>query len=47
LSEQFLSTASQQALKEVILQKIRHFVDAKVNNTDTVGIQVMGDLCHL
>jgi Ca2+-binding RTX toxin-like protein len=35
LSDQFVETASPQALEAVILEEIGHFVDAQVNNTDT------------
>ena len=37
LSDQFVSRASQQSLEAVILEEFGHFVDAKVNVTDTVG----------
>ena len=37
LSDQFVSTASQQSLEAVILEEFGHFVDARVNNTDTIG----------
>ena len=32
-----MSTASQQSLEAVILEEFGHFVDAQVNNTDTIG----------
>ena len=37
LSDRFVTNASQQSLEAVLLEEIGHFVDAKVNNTDTVG----------
>ena len=37
LSDQFVSSASQQSLEAVILEEFGHFVDAQVNNTDTPG----------
>jgi hypothetical protein len=37
LSDGFVATASSQALEAVILEEIGHFVDARVNSTDTVG----------
>ncbi len=37
LSEQFLVSANQQSLEALILEEFGHFVDAKVNNTDTAG----------
>jgi len=37
LSDQFVSSASQQSLEAVILEEFGHFVDAQVNQTDTAG----------
>ena len=37
LSDSFISSANQQSLEAVILEEFGHFVDAKVNNTDTLG----------
>ncbi|MFN9174540.1 MAG: hypothetical protein ACK58N_08525 [Synechocystis sp.] len=37
LSDQFVNKASQQSLVAVILEEFGHFVDAKVNKTDTAG----------
>jgi hypothetical protein len=37
LSDAFVATASSQQLEAVILEEIGHFVDAQVNQTDTVG----------
>jgi len=37
LSNQFVSTASQQSLDAVSLEEFGHFVDAQVNGTDTAG----------
>ncbi|MFN9405479.1 MAG: Calx-beta domain-containing protein [Dolichospermum sp.] len=37
LSDQFVSTASQQSLDAVILEEFGHFVDAQVNNSDSAG----------
>ena len=37
LSDRFVSRASQQSLEAVILEEFGHFVDAQVNNTDTLG----------
>ena len=37
LSDQFVSTASQQSLDALILEEFGHFVDAQVNGTDTAG----------
>ena len=37
LSEQFVSRANQQSLEAVILEEYGHFVDAQVNQTDTLG----------
>jgi hypothetical protein len=37
LSDQFVSSASQQSLEAVILEEFGHFVDAQVNTTDTAG----------
>ncbi len=37
LSDTFISSANQQSLEAVILEELGHFVDAKVNNTDTPG----------
>jgi Ca2+-binding RTX toxin-like protein len=37
LSEQFLATASQESLVNVILEEFGHFVDAQVNSVDSAG----------
>jgi hypothetical protein len=37
LSDAFISSASQQSLEAVILEEFGHFVDAQVNQTDTLG----------
>jgi hypothetical protein len=37
LSDQFVATASSQALEAVLIEEIGHFVDAQINATDTVG----------
>ena len=37
LSDQFVSTASQQSLEAVILEEFGHFVDAQINAVDTAG----------
>jgi uncharacterized repeat protein (TIGR01451 family) len=37
LSDQFVATASSQALEAVLIEEIGHFVDAQVNKTDTLG----------